>query len=272
MPLTLSYHGTTSIPVEIEGLVPNLVRTMSLADIERWQLYHGNERLPLADMFGVAGDPTDGQMHLEGNLTGVHWIGAGMTEGSIHVHGPAGRHVGSEMRGGEIHVDGSAGDWVGGEMHGGLVHVRGSAGHLIGAAYRGSRVGMTGGTILIDGSVGNEIGHTMRRGLLAIGGICGDFVGLNMIAGTILVAGGCGIRPGAGMRRGTIVLLGPEPPKLLPTFESGCEFQPLVFELLARELRRLEFPVPPGFGREPLALYHGDLVTLGRGEILLPAA
>ena len=269
--LRLSYRAETSIPVEIEGLVPNVVRTMPLADIERWQLYHGNERLPLADFFAVSGDAADGQMELEGNLAGVHWIGAGMTEGVIRVAGDAGRHVGSEMRGGEIHVAGSAGDWVGGEMHGGLIHIHGRAGHLIGAAYRGSKRGMTGGTILIHGEVGNEVGHTMRRGLLAVGGGAGDFVGINMIAGSILVFGEVGIRAGAGMRRGTIGLFGSPAPKLLPSFTLGSEYDPLILKLIFRELTWLGFPLPDRVNEASYQLWHGDMVAMGRGEVLLPA-
>lgn len=272
MPLRLSYKANTSIPVEIEGLVPSWTREKSLAEIEQFQLFHGNEKLPLAEFFSVTGDGADGRIELEGELSGVHWIGAGMTEGSIQVYGNAGRHVGSEMRGGEIHVEGSAGDWVGGEMHGGLIHVQGRAGHLIGAAYRGSRRGMTGGTILIGGEVGNEVGHTMRRGLLVVGGGCGDFVGINMIAGTILVFGNAGIRPAAGMRRGTVGLFGPERPKLLPTFRAGCRYEPLFLQLLLRKVAEQKFPLPDGVAQASYELYHGDFVAGGRGEILLPAA
>lgn len=272
MPLRLGYKAKTSIPVELEGLVPNWTRDKSLAEIEQFQVFHGNEKLPLADFFSVIGDAGDGRIEMEGELAGVHWIGAGMTEGAIQVYGNAGRHVGSEMRGGEIHIEGSAGDWVGGEMHGGLIHVRGRAGHLIGAAYRGSRRGMTGGTILIGGEVGNEVGHTMRRGLLVVGGECGDFVGINMIAGTILVLGNCGQRPAAGMRRGTVGLFGSERPKLLPTFRAACWFEPLFMKLLMRQLEALKFRVPEQPARGIYELYHGDFLAGGKGEILLPAA
>jgi formylmethanofuran dehydrogenase subunit C len=270
MPLRLVYKGQTGVPVEVEGLVPRTVREMPLADIQRFQIFHGNEKLPLADFFSVSGSVTDGVIDFEGNLAGVHWIGAGMSEGLIHVAGDAGRHVGSEMTGGEMHVSGNAGDWVGGEMHGGLIHVRGSAGHLIGSAYRGSRRGMTGGTILIGGDVGNEIGHTMRRGLLAVGGGCGDFVGINMIAGTVLVFGECGIRPAAGMRRGTIGLFGHEPPKLLPTFRPAGRDKLLILQLLFRELGRLDFQVDEALVNADYRTYHGDMVAIGRGEVLVP--
>jgi len=269
MALKLIYRGQTTIPVEIEGFVPRAVRGQRLAEIERFEIFHGNEKRPLADLFGVSGDADDMRFDFEGDLSGVHWIGARMDEGVIHVAGNAGRHVGSEMTGGEIHVAGDASDWVGGEMHGGLVHVRGRAGHLIGAAYRGSKRGMTGGTILVHGPAGNEIGHTMRRGLLATGG-CGDFVGLNMIAGTIFVVGPAGIRPAAGMRRGTIGLFGAEPPKLLPTFRAGGRDKLLVVQLLFRELARLRYPLDEALRDVTLRTYHGDFVAVGRGELLIP--
>jgi formylmethanofuran dehydrogenase subunit C len=267
--LTLQYNASTLVPVEVEGLTPTLVRTMSLSDIERFEIFNGNHKLPLAEFFTVTGDPSDACIQFEGNLEGVHWIGAQMTEGEVHVQGNAGRHVGSEMTGGTIHVHGNAGDWVGGEMHGGLIHVHGDAGHLIGAAYRGSAKGMTDGTILIDGSVGNEVGHTLRRGLIAIGGSCGDFVGFNMLAGTVLLFGGSGIRPAAGMRRGTIAFLGDKPPALLGTFFKGGLSQPLFLSLYFQELRRLGFEVPSGCWPANYRMFRGDHVALGRGELLL---
>ena len=249
MALTLSYHAKTSIPVEIEGVVPDRLQGQSLAEIERLEVYHGNQKLPLAELFAVSGDPADARIDFEGELVGVHYIGYGMKSGEIHVHGNAGRHVGGEMTGGRIQIDGNAGDWVGGEMHGGLVHVAGNAGHLIGAAYRGSKKGMTNGTILIRGDVGDEVGAAMRRGTLVVGGSCGDAVGFGMIAGSIFVFGSCGNRAGAGMKRRTIGLFGKEPTKLLPTFRTAGCFRPLFLNLIFRELARLGFPVD----QEPLA-------------------
>jgi formylmethanofuran dehydrogenase subunit C len=272
MPLKLLYKAQTSVPVEVEGLVPNAIRDMPLAAIERFEIFHGNEKLPLASFFSISGSAADGRMEFAGDLSGVHWIGAHMADGEIRVEGPAGRHLGSEMTGGLLHVSGDASDWVGGEMHGGLIHVRGSAGHLVGAAYRGSPRGMTGGTILVDGDAGNEIGHTMRRGLLAVGGACGDFAGINMIAGTILVFGPAGIRSGAGMRRGTLGLLAGSAPKLLPTFRAGSCDKPLFLQLIFRELRRLEFPFDESLVESAYRTYHGDMIATGRGEVLVPEA
>jgi formylmethanofuran dehydrogenase subunit C len=267
--LLLRYKGDTSVPVEVEGLTPSAVRDKPLAEIERFEIFHGNRKLPLAEFFDVSGDPSDARFEFEGNLAGVHWIGAQMSEGEIHIRGDAGRHVGSEMTGGVIHVHGNASDWVGGEMHGGLIHVHGNAGHLIGSAYRGSKAGMTAGTILIDGSAGNEVGLTLRRGLVAIGGAVGDFVGANMIAGTVLVFGQCGNRPAAGMRRGTVALLGGSPPTLLVSFKKSGVYEPLFLRLIFSHLQSLGFAVPSECWSASYSLYHGDRVTVGRGEILV---
>lgn len=269
MALQLSYHGETPVPVEVEGFTPDWACDKSLADIERFEIFHGNRKIPLAEMFSVTGDASDKRFDFEGNLSGVHWIGAHMTSGQIHIHGPAGRHVGSEMRGGEIHVEGDARGWVGAEMRGGLIHVRGNASHLVGAAYRGSSKGMTGGTILVDGNAGNEIGLTMRRGLIAIGGSAGDMLGFNMIAGTVLIFGECGIRPGAGMRRGTLGLFGPNPPPLLPSFRYATTYQPQIVRILLRELRTKGFRVDDSLLDSEFDRYCGDFVALGKGEVLL---
>ena len=269
MPLTLTYKAETSVPVEIEGLTPSWASAKSLAEIGRFEIFHGNQRLPLAEMFGLEGSAEDLRFDFHGDLSGVHWIGAQMTEGEIHVHGPAGRHVGSEMSGGTIHVQGDARGWVGAEMRGGFIHVHGSAGHLVGAAYRGSAKGMTGGTILVDGDAGNEVGLTMRRGMIAVGGKAGDMLGFNMIAGTVLVLGECGLRPGAGMRRGTLGLLGPNPPAMLPSFRYACTARPQVLPVMIRDLRRQGFAIDEALLAADCDVYNGDLVALGRGEILV---
>jgi formylmethanofuran dehydrogenase subunit C len=269
MALTLTYRGQTRVPVEIEGFTPDWAADKSLAEIERFEIYEGNRKIPLAEMFTVTGDASDLQMDFHGDLTGVHWIGAHMTSGAVRIHGPAGRHVGSQMRGGEIIVQGNSGGWAGAEMRKGLIHIKGNAGHLIGAAYRGASKGMTGGTILVDGNAGNEIGLTMRRGLIAIGGSAGDLLGFNMIAGTVVVFGECGIRPGAGMRRGTLALFGPNPPHLLPTFRYATTIRPQTTVLMLKLLKEKGFHLDETLLKSEFALYHGDLVSVGRGEILL---
>ena len=104
--------------------------------------------------------------------------------------------------------------------------------------------------------------------MIAIGGSAGDMLGFNMIAGTVLVFGECGIRPGAGMRRGTLGLFGPNPPPLLPSFRYGSTFQPQVMRLMLRSLGNKGFRVDESLFEAEFDLYHGDLVSVGRGEIL----
>jgi formylmethanofuran dehydrogenase subunit C len=266
----LTYLGESSVPVEIEGLTPDWACDKRLAEIERFELFHGNRKVALAEMFAVTGDAADRRIDFEGDLSGVHWIGAHMRAGQIHIHGSAGRHVGSEMRGGEIHVEADAGGWLGCEMRGGLIHVRGRAGDLVGAANRGSAKGMTGGTILVDGDAGNEIGLAMERGTIAIGGTAGDMLGFNLAGGTVLVLGDCGIRAGAGMRGGTIGLVGPTPPRILPSFRFDRTTRPetlvgVLDDVRAHGLRFDDMPAE-------VDVHVGDLIADGTGEIYLPHA
>ena len=268
MTLNLEYRVKTSIPVEIEGLTPDWARDKSLADIERFEIFHGNQKLPLAEMFHITGDPGDERFEFTGDLSGVHWVGTKMVSGEIHIRGSAGRHVGSEMSGGKIVVEENVSGWLGAEMHGGVIHVRGNADHLVGAAYRGSTKGMTGGIVMVDGNAGNEIGLSMRRGLIAIRGSAGNMLGFNLIAGTILVLGECGTRPGAGMRRGTLGLFGQNPPALLPGFCYATTFRPQFISVILCSLRDQGFHIDESLFHSEFDLFHGDKVALGRGEIL----
>lgn len=264
--LRLRYHGNTRIPVEAECITPDHLADKDTAAVARLPVQHGNAAVELGEFFKVEGDATDGAIVIEGDCSRVKWIGAGMTRGRITVHGDVGMHLGSEMRGGEIEVHGNATDWVGGEMAGGRIHVHGNAGHLVGAAYRGSRLGMRGGVLLIDGKAGNEIGATMRRGLIAVGA-AGDFPGVNLIAGSIFVFGATGIRPGAGMKRGTLVFAG-EVPELLGTFRCTCPYQPTFLALYLRQLRAWGYRFDDALFTASWRRYGGDLVALGKGEIL----
>ncbi len=267
MVLRLIYREQTNVPVEIEGFTPDWAADKSIDEINRFEIFHGNCKRPLGELFSISGDASQREFVFEGDLSGVHWIGAHMKSGRISIIGPAGRHLGSQMAGGEIEVHGDCGGWAGVEMRKGLIRIHGNAGHLLGAAYRGSSKGMTGGTILVDGNAGNEVGLTMRRGLIAIGGSCGDLVGFNMIAGTVLVLGNCGIRPGAGMRRGTLALLGPQRVPLLPSFRFASRLRPQVMAIILRTLIAKKFLIPHELLEAQFDLFRGDLVSLGRGEV-----
>ena len=107
----------------------------------------------------------------------------------------------------------------------------------------------------------------MRRGLIAIGGDTGDFPGVSMIAGTVFVFGQPGIRPGAGMKRGTLILCGPSA-TLLPTFRRDCDYRPAFLRMYLRQLRAWGFGVYDEHLEGTYRRYSGDLVALGKGEIL----
>jgi formylmethanofuran dehydrogenase subunit C len=266
--LRLTYMDTTTIPVEAECITPNALAGKAPAEIAALPVQYGNAPAALGEFFRVEGDAGDQQILLDGDCARVKWIGAGMTSGHITVEGNVGMHVGAEMRGGAIDVKGNAGDWVGAEMRGGILQVRGDAGNLVGGGYRGSRLGMRGGAIFIHGKAGNEIASGMRRGLIAIKGDSGDFPGVSMIAGTLFLFGKPGVRIGAGMKRGTIALLG-GPAPLLPSFRLDCVYQPVFLRLYFRTLRGLGFPVSEALAQGSYRRYSGDLVALGKGEILI---
>jgi len=94
-----------------------------------------------------------------------------------------------------------------------------------------------------------------------------------MIAGTILIGGSGGIRHGAGMKRGTIAFLnsasGFDP---LPTFRSAGEYQPTFLRILLRDLNAKGFPLPDGAVEAAYERWCGDLVELGKGELLVRTA
>lgn len=266
MSLRLQIHTRPEVPLEAEVLSPDRLQGLELRDIESLPLMHGNEKCAVGDFFTIAGD-RDGEIHLEGDLSRVKHLGAGMKTGTLHVHGDAGQHLGAGMSGGTLLVDGNAGDWVGPEMSGGRIHVKGDAGHMVGSAYRGSPIGMTGGEIIIEGSARNEIGHGLRNGLIAIGGDSGDFTGVNMLAGTIIVLGKLGLRAGAGMKRGTIASL--HDAELLPTFSYACRYRPPFLGLYLLYLLQLGLVIDDAHVSGLYSRWSGDSVELNRGEILL---
>lgn len=270
MPLVIANSRTDRVAVDFAGVTPDGLAPLSLDGVRKTRVRHGNRDAELGELFQVGGTPGDASWRLAGDFSAVHSLGAGMAAGEIHADGPVGRHAGAAMRGGRIDVRGDAGDWLGAEMQGGVIRVHGDAGDFVGSAYRGGRRGMTGGTILVDGDAGDEVGARMRRGLIAVAGAAGAWLGMRMLGGTILVFGPCGGGPGAAMRRGTIAVLGGEPPLLLPTYRLACRAPLPMLRLVGQQLRRESFAIDrlPRLAL-PVALHHGDLLELGRGEILL---
>ena len=266
METTLLLCQQPEVPLEAECISPQHFSALSQSGIERLSVMHGNRQAQLGDFFQVRGNGCE-TIRLEGDLSQVKLIGAGMSSGRIEVYGNVGMHLGAGISGGEILVHGDASDWVGSEMQGGRITVFGNAGHMVGSAYRGQVFGMTGGEIFIHGSAKNEVGGGMRRGLIAVGGSCGDFGGVNMGAGTIVVLGASGIRWGAGMKRGSIVFL--EQAEVLPSFSSAGVFHPVFLRFYLLYLRKQGFVLEDRHISGKYSRWTGDGVVMNKGEILL---
>jgi formylmethanofuran dehydrogenase subunit C len=266
MSLNLTLHTLPEVPLEAELLRPDTITGMNETTIAGIKVMHGNQPACVGDFFNVTGK-TNGEMHIEGDLSRIKHLGANMTSGQLIIHGDSGMHLGAGMSGGEILVEGNAADWVGPEMSGGRIIVKGNAGHLVGSAYRGSTKGMLGGEIIIHGTVKNETGHAMRNGLIIVGGNSGDFTGVNMLAGTIVVLGEMGIRSGTSMKRGTIVTL--HQAEMLPTFSYSCLYHPTYIRMLLQHVANTGLVVNEQHLQGQYQRWCGDSVELNRGEILI---
>jgi formylmethanofuran dehydrogenase subunit C len=253
--LTLTLREQPDVPLEAEVLTPDRL----VGDIAALPLWHGNERMRLGEFFEVSGGGDD--VRIEGDLSRVRYVGAGMTAGRLTVAGDVGARAGAGMRGGELHVEGDAGDHAGAGMRGGRLVVRGSAGRGLGAGER-----MRGGEIVVHGDAGAQAGAGLRRGLIAVGGRVGEAAGLRMLAGTIVALGGVGPWAGAGMRRGSIVTSSAEP---LSTFTFSCTYRPPYLRLYLRRLRALGLAVSDEQLEGRYERWCGDGLELRRGEILI---
>jgi formylmethanofuran dehydrogenase subunit C len=249
--LTLTLREQPDVPLEAEVLTPDQL----VGDIAALPLWHGKERTRVGEFFEVSGSGDD--VRVEGDLSRVRYVGAGMTAGRLTVAGSVGAHAGAGMTGGELRIEGEAGDHVGLGMRGGTLVVRGSAGRGLGEHMRG-------GEIVVHGDAGAQAGARLRRGLIAVCGRAGEAAGLRMLAGTIFALGGVGPHAGAGMRRGSIVTTSADP---LSTFTFSCFYRPPYLRLYLRRLRALGLPVERLDGR--YARWCGDGLELRRGEILI---
>jgi formylmethanofuran dehydrogenase subunit C len=265
--LKLTFRAPSAVPLELDGITPERVAGLTPLEVAKLPVQYGNRSEPLGAFFDVTPDRDRlADLHFAGDTRNVKSIGAGMTAGSVFVEGPVGMHAGARMRGGSLVLDSRAGGWLGAEMSGGYIEVRGHAGDQVGAAYRGSRRGTTGGTIVVRGSAGDELGLLMRRGLIVVEGNCGEFAAASMIAGTLVLLGEVGQRCGAGMKRGTILTA--RELSLPPSFRYACSYQPTFVPMVLAQLRALHLTVPPAFGGN-LRCFRGDLLTGGRGEVLV---
>ncbi|MEM3383804.1 MAG: formylmethanofuran dehydrogenase subunit C [Nitrososphaerales archaeon] len=219
--ILLKLKAKVERPLDASMISPDVFAGKSLKEIESLELWRGNKKIKLGEIFEVSGEtaqkPEEITITIEGDLSRARRIGKNMTAGKIIVNGNAGLYVGDGMKGGEIHVHGDADSWLGFEMKGGIIEVDGNAGDFVGSAYRGSKNGMSGGTIIIKGNAGSEVGCFMKEGLIKIGGDVGLYAGIHMQGGTILVYGSSLGRLGAEMVGGRVIVMG-KVPDVLPSF------------------------------------------------------
>jgi formylmethanofuran dehydrogenase subunit C len=268
MPLTLRRTDRKTMAVEASVIKPESLQTLSPAQVERIELPCGNESIPLAELFDMEGNLSDGHLILEGDLTHLHGLAAGMGSGKLTLRGDVGSRLATGMTGGEVVAHGSVGPWAGAEMKGGLLRISGDAGDNLGSALPGSRVGMRDGVILVGGSVGSEAGLAMRRGLISIQGETGPLLGRSMVAGSIFAFGRLGPLAGLGVKRGTIASFGGMM-ELLPTYAPSGRSRPPFLTLYLRQLAAWGIDLPEGVFSGRFDRYNGDLAGLGQGELLV---
>ena len=142
-------------PVIAECINPDVFQDKSQAEIAALDVWEGNRKKKLGDLFKIQEDPAETpNITLNGDNSEVRRIGLSMTSGEIVVTGNAGMHLGEKMAGGKITVQGDAAGWAGSDMKGGLIEIRGNAGDYLASPYRGSTSGMSNGKIIVHGNAG----------------------------------------------------------------------------------------------------------------------
>lgn len=266
--LNLRLKAPVGARLDLSAITPAKLTGLSSHDIANLPVGMGKHPLRLADAFDISGNAGE-LIVIEGSGAALDFAGAGLTHGMVRINGNVGAYAGRGMSGGKIEINGNAGNYLGGAMKGGFIHVAGNAGDGVGAVLPAERFGMAGGTVVIGGNIGARAGDRMRRGTIVVKGTTGAHAGTRMLGGTIWAEGGLGADPGLMMRRGTLIT--PKVERLLPTFVDCGRHDLLVTKILSRHLKtELQDLAPP-----PLPVLvrkiGGDMATIGRGEILLPA-
>ena len=277
-----SLKQAPALRVDLRSITPAALAGLSLAEVERLPVGHGNAMLALAELFKVEADPypypdTDRDPDLQdslvfdADLSRFDRVGWQLAGGRIRVEGSAGHYAGGGMRGGELLVKGDAGLMAACEMAGGLLTVNGNVGDFAASTLPGSMDGMRGGTLIVCGDAGARFGDRMRRGTALVFGNAGDFLAARMVAGTIAVGGNAGAHAGYGMRRGSVVFASPRAlhtaSGLSPTFVPAIAGADVIWQLLARDLARHGGPFE-ALASMRIERHLGDLAAGGKGELI----
>lgn len=125
------------------------------------------------------------QKVLMNSCMGERFIGNGMKEDYLELHGTAGNVLGGFLDGGTIELYGNAQECVGNTMSGGKIIIHGNCGDTAG-------YGMRGGTIYVKGNIGSRGGIHMKQyqehcPVLVVGGCAKDFLGEYLSGGIIII-------------------------------------------------------------------------------------
>lgn len=265
--MRLVLRGPPSQRLDMSALTPDRLAGMEVAAIERLALHTTREVAHVGDVFAVhAGDP--GSMVIEGGSARLDRVGEAMRSGTLHVEGAVGAYAGRKLAGGRLTISGDAGPFAASGMADGHIEIGGDAGARLGGPMAGERAGMRGGVVIVRGRADERAGERLRRGLVIVGGNVGRHAGCAMIAGTLVICGEAADGAGVLMRRGTIVLARTAP--LLPTFVA-LGVGALVFRrLLTRALEPLHAEAA-ALAAAATRRFGGDMATIGKGEIFMPA-
>jgi len=266
--LTLRLKAPATVRINLDGVTPSTLAALTSHEIGLINVGVDKGGLALADAFEISGSPGE-TLTIEGAGANLDFVGGGLDSGTLRVVGDVGSYVGRKIKGGKLEIRGNAGNFLASGSTGGFIHVSGNAGDNVGGFIPGDRFGMLGGMAVIGGNIGARAGEKMRRGTIIVKGKTGEGAGTRMIGGTIWAEGGIGPLPGFMMRRGT--LIGPSVDSLLPTFVDCGKHDLVIARIVSRYVKEALGALAPA----PMPLFvrkiGGDLATIGRGEILLPA-
>lgn len=264
--LTLTLRTQPSGRLDLSPLAPALAAG-GVASLSGLSLTVGNRRCALGELFELRGNDA-GDVVLQGDLSHVDGVGAGLAAGRWRVEGSVGDFLAQDMSGGAIVVDGSVGNFAAAAMRRGSLTIAGDAGDHLGGALPGAMKGMAGGQVLVHGHAGQRCADRMRRGAILVAGPVGAYAGSRMLAGTLLALGGVGAHAGYGMKRGTLLVRGSA--ALDATFaDCGTHTLPIV-HLLFRSWLSLGAPFAELAGSaRPVRRWMGDRAADGKGEVLL---
>ncbi len=212
----------SSVSLEFDNILPELLFDKSSEQIGESIIYRGNKQEPLSDYFdieinGKCDNADDCCIVIEGDLSRVKRIGLAMSCGKIIANSSVDFHVGAHMSGGHILVNGDAESYAGREMTGGILEIMGNVKEFCGSSYAGEWRGMSGGKIIVHKNAGKQLAEYMMGGNIHVEGDCDILAGVHMSGGTIEIDGDVKQWFGGQIKKGCIIING-KTENMLPGF------------------------------------------------------